>query len=49
MANPTTEGNGLLDPKGFHELLKSVPLWTIAKHGKACQITSQEGGSRAQP
>ncbi len=48
MANPTTEGNSLLDPKGSRKLLKAVPLWAIAQHGKAGQIVSQEGSSRAQ-
>src|SRR5208337_3691529 len=49
MANPTTEGNSLLDPKGFHELLKAVPLRAIAEDAEAGQIVSQKGSSRAQP
>ena len=48
MANPTTEGNSLLDPKGFHKLLKAVPLRAIAEDGEAGQIVSQKGGGRAQ-
>ena len=48
MANPTTEGNSLLDPKGLRKLFKPVPLRAIAEHGKAGQIASQKGSSRAQ-
>ena len=48
MAKPTTEGNSLLDPKGSRKLLKAVPLRAIADHGKAGQIVSQKGSSRAQ-
>src|SRR5271170_244360 len=48
MAEPTAEGNSLLDPKGSHKLLEAVPLRAIAYHGKAGQIISQEGSSRAQ-
>ena len=48
MAEPATERNSLLDPKGSHELLKAVPLRAIADHGKAGQVASQQGSSRAQ-
>ena len=48
MAEPAAEGNSLLDPKGFHKLLKAVPLRAIADHGKAGQIVSQKRSSRAQ-
>ena len=48
MANPATEGNSLLNPKRSRKLLKAVPLWTTAEHGKAGKIASQEGSSRAQ-
>src|SRR5271163_4493284 len=48
MAKPTAEGNSLLDPKESHKLLEALPLRAIAYHGKAGQIVSQEGSSRAQ-
>ena len=48
MANPTTEGNSLLDLKGSRKLLKAVPFRTISEHGEASQTASQEGSSRAQ-
>ena len=48
MANPATEGDGLLDPKGSYELLKAVPLRAVADHGKAGQIVSQKRGSPPQ-
>jgi hypothetical protein len=40
MAEPATEENGLLDPKGYRKILEAVPLWAIADHGKAGQIAS---------
>ncbi len=48
MANPTTEGNSLLDPKGSRKLLEAAPLRAIADHGEVGQIVSQKGSSRAQ-
>ncbi len=33
MANPTTEGNSLVDPKGSRKLLEAVPLRAIAEDG----------------
>src|SRR5437868_6419424 len=49
MASPTTEGDSPLDTKGSHKLLEAVPVQSVADHGKAGQIASQKGGSRAQP
>ena len=48
MADPAAEGNSLLDSKGSRKLLKAIPLRAIADHGKAGQIASQKGSSRAQ-
>jgi hypothetical protein len=48
MANPTTEGNSLLDFKGSRELLEAVPLRAIADYGEAGQIGSQKGSYRPQ-
>jgi hypothetical protein len=53
MANPTAEGNSLLDPKGPRKLLKAAPLGTISEHGEASQPASQRGAAarnaRSQP
>jgi hypothetical protein len=48
MANPTTEGNILLDPQGSRKLLKTNPLRTISEHGEASQPASQKGSSGTQ-
>ena len=48
MAEPAAERNSLLDSKGSRKLLEAAPLRAIADHGKAGQIASQKGSSRAQ-
>src|SRR5438128_2188729 len=48
MANPTTEGNSLVDPKLSRKLLQAVPLRPIAEDTETGQIASQNGSSRPQ-
>jgi hypothetical protein len=42
VAEPTGEGNGLLNPQGSRKLLEVVPLHAIAGHGEAGQVISQK-------
>src|SRR5215831_5611317 len=48
MANPTTEGNSFLDPKGSCKLLKAIPLCAIAEDTETTCVVSQNRSSRAQ-
>ena len=47
VADPTTEGNLLLDPKKSGKLLKAVPFRAISKHREASQTASQQRGGGA--
>ena len=48
MANPTTERNSLLDPKGLRKLLEAIPLRAIAEDAEARRIVSDEASDSAQ-
>src|SRR3982074_874851 len=48
MAYPTTEGDSLLDFKGFHQLLKVAPLRAVTNNGEAGHVASQKRGGCAQ-
>jgi hypothetical protein len=42
VAEPTGKDDSLFDAKGSHEFLETLPLRSIANHGKAGQIPSQD-------
>ena len=48
MAQPTTEGDGIFDFKGFHQLFEADPLRAIADNGEPGQIVPQKRGRSAQ-
>ncbi len=45
MADPATEGNILLDPKGFHKLLEVAALRAIADDGKGAKSLRKRGAA----
>ena len=47
MAEAAPKENSILDSEGSRKLLKTISLRAIADHGKAGQIASQKGRSRA--
>src|SRR5579872_1998606 len=48
MANPTTEGNGLLDTKRSCQLFQAASFRTISERGEVSLTSAQQGRSRPQ-